>query len=109
MNTAWSLVAILGLAAITVVCRCFFLLPEREPAMPEWLKQGLRYAPLAALSAVVVPEIVTPHGQLISTLQDARIFGALAGLACYAWRRSILGTIVAGTGVMLLLRHALGW
>ena len=49
------------------------------------------------------------QGHLIDTWRDARIFGALAGLAFYAWRRSLFGTIVCGTGVMLALRFALGW
>ena len=34
---------------------------------------------------------------------------AIAGLAFYAWRRSLFGTIVAGTGVMLVLRFGVGW
>ena len=40
-------------AAITVITRAFFLMPERELSMPEWVQRGLRYAPLAALAAVV--------------------------------------------------------
>ncbi len=58
MTTAESLLAIAGLAAITLLTRGLFLLPERELPVPEWLRQGLRHAPLAALTAVVVPEIV---------------------------------------------------
>ena len=101
--------AIVGLAAITVVTRGFFLIPERELPLPEWLRQGLRYAPLAALAAVVAPEILMTQGQLISTLQDARIYGALAATAYFFWRRGILGTIVTGTAVMVALRTGLGW
>ena len=64
----WGYVASLGLAVITLVTRAFFMVPERELPMPEWLKRGLRYAPLAALAAVVAPEIVMSNGQLIHTL-----------------------------------------
>jgi hypothetical protein len=47
---AWQiLVAILGLAAITVITRGFFVFPEREVPIPAWLREALRYAPLAAL------------------------------------------------------------
>ena len=101
--------AIVGLAAITVVTRGFFLIPERELPLPEWLRQGLRYAPLAALAAVVAPEILMTQGHLISTLKDARIYGALAATAYFFWRRGILGTIVTGTAVMVALRTGLGW
>lgn len=99
----------LGMAAITLLCRSFFLLPKQDLPMPRWLREGLRYAPTAALAAVVAPELVITQGHLIDTWRDARIFGALAGLAFYAWRGSLFGTIVCGTGVMLALRFGLGW
>jgi branched-subunit amino acid transport protein len=99
----------LGMAAIALACRAFFLLPKEELPMPQWLREGLRYAPVAALAAVVAPELVLTQGQLVDTWRDARIFGALAGLALYAWRRSLFGTIVCGTAVMLALRFGLGW
>ena len=100
---------ILGMAAVTLLCRAFFLLPEQELPMPRWLREGLRYAPIAALAAVVAPEIVMSQGHLIETWRDARLFGAAAGLAFHVWKQDLFGTIVVGTGVMLLLRFGLGW
>ncbi len=102
-------VAILGLAVITLVTRCFFFISERELPFPAWLQKGLRYAPLAALAAVVVPEIVMTQGQLIDTWQDARLFAAAAALAYFFWRRDILGTILIGMAVLLPLKLGLGW
>lgn len=107
---SWTvLVTLVGLGLITWVSRGFFLIPEREVPLPPWLKQGLRYAPLAALVAVIAPEVVMQQGQVITTLKDARIYAALAGAAWYRWRHDILGTIVAGMAVMLALRLGLGW
>jgi len=99
----------IGMAVISLLCRAFFLIPKQDLPMPGWLREGLRYAPIAALSAVVAPELVLTQGHLIDTWRDPRVFGALAGLALYAWRRSLFGTIVGGTGVMLALRFGLGW
>jgi branched-subunit amino acid transport protein len=104
-----GVIAIVGLTAITIVTRGFFFLTEREIPIPAWLRQGLRYAPLAALAAVVVPEIVMTQGRLIATLLDARVFAAIAGAAYYFWRRGILGTILVGMAVLLPLRLGLGW
>lgn len=109
MSLGQGLIAIAGLAALTLVTRGFFFLTERELPMPAWLLQGLRYAPLAALVAVIAPEIVMSQGQLISTWRDARLFAAAAGLAYFFWRRGILGTIVTGVAVLLPLRLGLGW
>jgi branched-subunit amino acid transport protein len=108
-QTVYAVVAILGLGVITVLTRAFFMIPERELPLPGWLKQGLRYAPLAALAAVVAPEIVMTKGELIDTWKDARLFGAAAATAYYFWRRSILGTILSGTAVLLVLRLGFGW
>ena len=109
MSTWETVVAILGLAVITVGTRGFFLYPEKEMPLPAWLKQGLRYAPLAALAAVVAPEILMTQGHLITTFEDARIYGTLAATAYFFWRRGILGTIVTGTVVLVALRIGLGW
>lgn len=107
--TVEGIVAIVGLALITVLTRGFFFLSEREIPIPHWLRQGLRYAPLAALAAVVVPEVVMTGGQLIGTWQDARLYAAAAGAGYFWWRRGILGTILVGMAVLLPLKLGLGW
>jgi len=108
--TPWQLViAVVGLTLITVITRGFFLLPNREWPLPHWLLQGLRYAPLAALIAVIAPEIVLTDGVLIATWRDARLFAVAVGSAYFVWRRDILGMIVTGTATLLVLRIGLGW
>ncbi|MDQ2779716.1 MAG: AzlD domain-containing protein [Pseudomonadota bacterium] len=108
--TAWNVfIAIVGLALLTLTTRGFFFLTQREIPLPRWLLQGLRYAPLAALGAVVLPEILMTDGHLISDWRDARLFAAVAGAVYFAWRRGILGTILVGMAVLLPLRLGLGW
>jgi branched-subunit amino acid transport protein len=109
VSTAEAVFAIVGLALITLLTRAFFLIPERERPMPRWLQQGLRYAPLAALMAVIAPEVVMTQGQFIGSWQDARLPAVAVATAYYFWRRGILGTIVSGTAVLLLFRLVLGW
>ena len=109
MSDLEALVTIIGLTVITVVTRCFFLIPERELRLPSWVQRGLRYAPLAALAAVVVPELLMSQGQLISTWQDARLYAVPAATAYFFWRRGILGTIVVGMAVLVPLKLLLGW
>ena len=109
MTTWETILTIVGLGAITVITRSFFLVPDKEVPIPAWLREGLRYAPLAAMAAVVVPELLMTQGELIHTWRDARVFGALAGALYFWWRRGMLGTIVVGTSVMLVLRFVLGW
>lgn len=106
---AYGALAVLGLAVVTLVARAFFMIPERELPMPDWLKRGLKYAPLAALTAVVAPEVLMTQGALVTTLQDARLPAVVCACVYYFWRRGILGTIVVGMVVYLPLHIGLGW
>jgi branched-subunit amino acid transport protein len=105
----WTLLTIVALGGITVLTRGFFLISSKPWTLPRWAQRGLQYAPIAALSAVVIPEVVMSQGALVQTWQDARLYAAAAGAAWYFHRRSVLGTIVSGMTVYLPLRIGLGW
>ena len=111
MNWDWvyPVVATLGLAVLTLVTRAFFMIPERELPMPDWLRRGLKYAPLAALAAVIAPELLMSQGLPIHTLADARLPAVACAAGYYFWRRGILGTIALGMAVYLPLHIGLGW
>ena len=105
----WTLAVIVGLAAVTVLTRSFFFMSSKPWHLPGWAQRGLQYAPIAALSAVVVPEIVMSQGQLISTVLDARLFAAATGAITYFRSKNVLLTIVLGMTVYLPLHLGLGW
>ena len=54
----WTMLTILGMVAITVITRSFFFLSSKPWTLPGWVQRGLHYAPIAALTAVIVPEVV---------------------------------------------------
>ncbi len=105
----WTLTTIVGMAVVTVITRSFFFISSKPWTLPEWAQRGLYYAPIAALAGVIVPEIVMTQGHLISTWKDARLFAAAAGAAWFYWRKSVLGTILAGMAVYLPLHLGFGW
>ena len=109
VTDGWTLLAIFGLALVSVVTRCFFFILDRPWSLPDWAHRALNYAPVAALAGVVIPEVVMAEGHLVSTWQDARLFAALVGVAVYFWRRSVLLTLVLGMAVYLPLHLRLGW
>jgi branched-subunit amino acid transport protein len=106
---AYGAATILGLAAVTVISRNFFLFAKRETKIPEPLQRALQVAPLAAIVAVLAPEIFMTHGALIGTWRDARLPAALAATAFYAWRPGVLGPLLAGLAVYMPLHVGLGW
>ena len=110
---AWTLAVIIGLTIVTVITRSLFFISSKPWHLPHWAQRGLQYAPIAALAAVIVPEVVMTQGQFISTWQDARVFAVLAGAGWFFWRKgagqAVLGTILVGMAVYLPLHVGLGW
>ena len=105
----WTIVTIIGMACVTVITRSFFYISSKPWTLPAWAQRGLHYAPIAALSAVIIPEIMMTQGHLIATWKDARLFAVAAGVAWFYWRKGVLGTIIAGMAVYLPLHLGLGW
>ena len=105
----WTLAVIVGLAGVTVLTRSFFFISSEEWSLPDWAQRGLQYAPIAAMAAVVLPEVLMQQGQFLQTWMDARWMGAAVGAAVYFWRRDVLLTIVAGMLAYLPLHLVLGW
>jgi branched-subunit amino acid transport protein len=103
VNDAWYVLAVIfGLTAVSVINRSFFFLSRRELALPDALKRGLRYAPLAALLAVISPEIAASN--VAEPWRDPRPWAALAAVSYGLWQRTILGTILVGMAVLLTLK-----
>lgn len=92
-----------GLAVVTLFSRAIFLLPARTPQLPPWLWRGLAYAPLAALVALIVPELRPVPG--LAPWRDPRAWAVAAALAVHVWRRNVHAPILAGTLVLLLAWH----
>jgi branched-subunit amino acid transport protein len=105
----WTFGVIVGLGVVTVLARSFFFLSNQDWHLPHWAQRGLQYAPIAALSAVVVPEIVMSQGALVGTWQDARLFAAVTGIAIYFVKRNVLLTIIGGMVVYLPLHLGFGF
>ena len=109
--TVW--VTIFALGGVTVLTRGFFLISDRDWKLPAWLERGLVYAPIAALAAVIAPEVLTSQGHLIETWRDARpwaiVVCALFYLKFRHHRHAVLGTMGVGMLVFVPLRVSLGW
>jgi branched-subunit amino acid transport protein len=97
------------LVGVTVLTRAFFLLPERRPQLPRWLRTGLRFAPLGALLALVVPELAPPAATG-PALAGCALVGLRGPHCCISWgRRSINQALFAGLALLLALQYGLGW
>ncbi len=97
-------IAIFGMTFVTAVTRAMFLIGGERTVLPERVQRMLRYAPAAALAAVVLPDLLSTPSGLSLALSNHEFYAALSGLAWFLWRRTMLGTIVVGMVVFTLLR-----
>ena len=100
--TAWLLV--FGMAVIAFSARSVFVLPGHRLRLPRRLEQVLRYAPAAALMAIIVPALVLSDGALSVGPTNPRFVGGLVAFAIAATTRSILLTIGGGMLALTLVR-----
>lgn len=110
MMTEWLMyLAVFGLVVLTAVTRAFFFLSEQPWVLPEWVVRGLKYAPLAALAAIIVPDLWFVQGQAPVDWQDARWVAAPVAAVWAWWRKDMLSTIVVGMAIFLALKLGMGW
>lgn len=108
----WVLIVLL--AGVTLVARNFFLVlpPRWQPRGT--VEQALRVAPLAALLAITVPEIVRDLPMrvaaapgwgtaLLGIVTDPRLAGALVLVLVLSATRRALWALAAGAGTYLVL------
>lgn len=108
--TEWEMaVAAVGLVVLSAVTRSAFFLTERPWRLPDWAERGLKYAPLAALAAVVAPEVLLTKGHFAPTWLDARFVAAPVAVVWAWWRKDMLTTIAVGMAVYLTLKLGWGW
>ncbi len=95
----YALAVIGAMAVSTVITRCGFLLfGDRIPLSPS-VRQALRYAPVAALTAIIVPELAPWHPEAGPVL-DWRMAAGLAVIPVFLRTRSITLSMVVGMAVL---------
>jgi branched-subunit amino acid transport protein len=100
MSTLELWVAFFGLMFVTLITRGFFLLVGSKFHISETVHEFLRYAPIAALIAIVLPELMfTRHAtsQVFElNLYSPQFFGGIAAVIGFLITKSMLATIFFG-------------
>lgn len=99
--TVWLVIA--GMALVTYFNRAAFLLLPPGARLPAPVQRALRFAPASALSAIVLPDLLTHGGHLDVTFDNLRLYAGAAGFAVALATRSTLFGILAGLGALHLL------
>ena len=110
MNTLQTseIIMILGMALVTLGVRYVPLLIVGRIEMPQRMFRALRFVPVAVLTAISVPPVFMPQGQLDIAPDNAFLVGGIVAVLI-AWRSgSLLPTIIGGMGSFLLWRALTG-
>lgn len=106
MSEIWPVMLALGL--LTFLTRFSFLGLFQNWQPPVWVRRALRYVPVAALTAIIVPELLMPGGELSLTVLNPRLWAGLLAIFVAVRTRSITWTIAVGMVAFWLLRWLFG-
>lgn len=98
----WLTIILLTVATILTRSSFFFL--GHAVKLPPKVQHALRYAPAAALAAIVVPDLVLANGALQLTWMNPKLLAGVGAAAFFLATRHLLGTIVVGMAAYSLLR-----
>lgn len=95
---------IFGMTVVTVLTRSLFLAMGNRMTLPTRLQHALRFAPAAALIAIVLPDLLWNHGHFDASWTNPRLMAGIVATAFYVVTRRMLGMVVVGMAVFTVLR-----
>ncbi len=98
MVTLWLSLLIIG--AVTFAYRASFIFFVDKLQLPPWLQQALRFVPVAALTALIVPELLLRNGVASASWQNERLLAGLVAVAVAWWTRNTVLTLLLGMAVL---------
>lgn len=97
-------VALAGMAVVTIVTRALFLMAGERVTVPDRIQRALRYAPAAALAAIILPDLMTWHGHFTIAPGNYKLVAGAVALVFYLLTRRMVGMIAAGMAVYTAFR-----
>ena len=110
MSSNWNMsitYLIIGMIVVTFISRSFFILLGNRIKISEWALETIRYAPLAALIAILAPEIFLPLGASSIAefnLRLPNIWGGIAAMIAFYFSKRMIPTLVIGMAVYTAAR-----
>jgi branched-subunit amino acid transport protein len=90
---------IVGMTCVSICARSFFLVFGERFKVADWVLEAIRFAPLAAMVAILAPEIFLPSGASSVAQFDLKlpnIWGGIAAMVAFYFTKKMIPTLVAG-------------
>ncbi|HAS52017.1 MAG TPA: branched-chain amino acid transporter [Gammaproteobacteria bacterium] len=99
MNVWWLMILC---GVLTFAIRLSFIAAEGKVTFPPGFRRLLAFVPVAALTALVIPELLMPQGTWWLAWDNARLVAGLAAIVIAAVTRSVLWTLIGGFAVLMV-------
>jgi branched-subunit amino acid transport protein len=90
----WLLIVCMGL--VTITNRAGLLLLSNRFRLPESVQRALRFAPVAALSAIAIPDLLVADGLVDISWHNVRLMAGIVALFAAVITRSTIACLLAG-------------
>lgn len=107
VDVTYVLLAVLALMLCSIITRAGYLLFGDRLPLPDGVRRALRYAPVAALVAIIVPDLL-PWDGTSGLVLDMRLPAAVIATLVMVRTRSAILTIVVGMLALWGLRWLAG-
>ena len=99
--STFEILMVIGMMAVTFGVRYPVLALVSRLSLPPAVLDALKFIPPAVLTAIVVPAVLMPDGQVSFGLDNAYLIAGVAA-ALISWRtKNLLLTIVLGMAIFL--------
>ena len=95
---------LVGSGLITFAIRLSFIAMAGRYQPPSWFVVLLPFVPIAALTALIAPDLLLVAGQLNIGFGNPRFWAGLVAIGVAAWRKNILLTIGCGFVALWVLQ-----
>lgn len=88
----------------TYAYRLSFIALRERIALPSWIERALRFVPLAALTAIIVPELAMRENVLWLTIGNDRLVAGLLAVVVAWFTKNVFFTILIGMICLYVLQ-----
>ncbi|MBC7501985.1 MAG: AzlD domain-containing protein [Herminiimonas sp.] len=104
-STIWLTILLLTVA--TLITRSALFLLGHAIKLPPKVQHALRYAPAAALAAIIAPDLLMSGGVVSVAWMNPKLLAGMGATLFFMTTRHLLGTIMFGMALFTVLRLAL--
>jgi branched-subunit amino acid transport protein len=101
----WVTFALIG--STTIATRGSFVLSGEGARLPAALQRALRYAPAAALAALIVPDMLLDGGEFDPI--NPKLLAGMVAFVIAARSRNPWLPFIVGMGLLVMMRKGFGW